>query len=51
MRSMLKKYYYSYFKTEYVCVDCAEFTDNSKKGMDIYKYQDTLIFINGPLED
>ncbi|CAD8088409.1 unnamed protein product [Paramecium primaurelia] len=45
------KQYYCYFKKEHVCVECAEFTDLSQKGMYMYKYQDTLIFINGPLHD
>ncbi|CAD8123735.1 unnamed protein product [Paramecium sonneborni] len=41
--------YYCYFKDEHVCVDCAEFDDKNEKGMKRYKYQHTLIFINGPL--
>ncbi|CAD8149347.1 unnamed protein product [Paramecium octaurelia] len=45
------KQYYCYFKNEHVCTECAEFIDVEKKGMDMYKYQDTLIFINGPLQD
>ncbi|CAD8112923.1 unnamed protein product [Paramecium primaurelia] len=43
--------YYSYFKDEHVCTECAEFDDETKQGMERYKYHDTLIFINGPLQD
>ncbi|CAD8121929.1 unnamed protein product [Paramecium sonneborni] len=43
--------YYSIFKDEHVCAECAEFDDQTKTGMERYKYQDTLIFINGPLKD
>ncbi|CAK64155.1 unnamed protein product (macronuclear) [Paramecium tetraurelia] len=49
--SKVHQQYYCYFKNEHVCQECAEFTDVEKQGMDMYKYQDTLIFINGPLQD
>ncbi|CAD8210038.1 unnamed protein product [Paramecium octaurelia] len=43
--------YYCHFKDEHVCTECAEFDDVTKTGMERYKYQDALIFINGPLSD
>ncbi|CAD8176273.1 unnamed protein product [Paramecium pentaurelia] len=43
--------YYSYFKDEHVCIECAEFDDVKKIGMERFRYADTLIFINGPLTD
>lgn len=30
---------------------CAEFDDKCKVGMERFKYHDTLMFINGPLND
>ncbi|CAD8183609.1 unnamed protein product [Paramecium pentaurelia] len=43
--------YYCPFKNEHVCMICAEFDDQSKVGMERFKYHDTLMFINGPLND
>ncbi|KAM3136457.1 hypothetical protein pb186bvf_011415 [Paramecium bursaria] len=45
------QYYWSPFKNEFVCAACAEFVDNEKVGIERYKYQDSLIFVNGPIED
>ncbi|CAD8087749.1 unnamed protein product [Paramecium primaurelia] len=43
--------YYCPFKNEHVCMICAEFDDKCKVGMERFKYHDTLMFINGPLND
>lgn len=32
-------------------MECAEFDDKTKVGIERYKYSDTVIFINGPLRD
>ncbi|KAM3142699.1 hypothetical protein pb186bvf_005083 [Paramecium bursaria] len=43
--------YHSPFKDEHLCVQCAEFDDKTKLGLQRYKYTDTLVFINAPLID
>ena len=32
-------------------MECAEFDDKTKIGLQRYKYTDTLVFINAPLTD